>query len=142
MVDAVQDKRNQGRRSNAPSNRPVEEPEFAEQVVRINRVSKVVTGGRRFSLTAFVVVGDREGKVAWGKGKGKEVPDAIRKGMKSARRRLAPVVLKGATIPYAVTGEFCSAKVILKPASPGTGVIAGAAVRAVVEGDKSGVRPP
>lgn len=107
--------------------------DFVEEVVKINRVAKVVTGGRRFSLTALVVVGDRKGSAGFGSGKGKEVPDAIKKGVKNARKNMKKVNLDGTTIPYEVTGEFCSAKVFLKPAAPGTGLIAGAAVRSVLE---------
>lgn len=107
--------------------------EFVESVVKINRVAKVVTGGRRFSLNAMVVVGDRNGRVGYGSGKGKEVPDAIQKAIKNAKKHLVQVRQKNTSIPYEVMGEYCSAKVLLKPAPEGTGIIAGASVRAVME---------
>jgi small subunit ribosomal protein S5 len=102
-------------------------------VVRISRVAAVVKGGRRFSFSAAVVVGDGDGKVGIGYGKAREVPSAVEKAMKDGRRNMVPVALKGTTIPYQVTGRFGASRVILVPASPGTGVIAGAPVRAVVE---------
>lgn len=104
-----------------------------ERLVKVNRVAKVVTGGRRFSLNALMVVGDQEGRVGCGTGKGKEVPDAIRKAVKNAKKDLRKVSLKGNTIPYQVEAEYCAARVLLKPAPPGTGIIAGTAVRAVME---------
>ena len=109
------------------------EGDVKEFVVRVKRVSKVVTGGRRFSLNSFVVVGDGKGLVGCGLGKGNEVPDAMSKAFKNARKRVQPVILKGTTIPYEVEAEFCAARVLLKPAPEGTGIIAGAAVRAVME---------
>ena len=108
--------------------------DFFEVVVKINRVAKVVKGGRRFSLTAFVVVGDKKGSIGFGSGKAKEVPDAIRKAVQDARKNMTKFVTSGVTIPYTVTGVFRGAKVLLKPAREGTGLIAGSAVRAVVEG--------
>lgn len=107
--------------------------DFAEKVVFINRSSKVVKGGRRFSFSALVVVGDKKGKVGWGLGKGAEVSDAIRKGGEIAKTRMNPVSLKDSTIPHEVTARYCGAHILLRPASPGTGIIAGKTVRAVLE---------
>ncbi len=107
--------------------------EIKDQVISINRVTKVVKGGKNLSFSALVVVGDRQGRVGYGMGKAKEVPAAIKKGVDKAKREMIEVPMSGSTVPHAVMGAFGSGRVMIKPAQEGTGVIAGGAVRAVME---------
>ena len=126
-------KDNKRNRRKDDQNEVREKPEFEERVVHISRNSKVVKGGRRFSFGALVVVGDHKGRVGYGLGKAAEVSDAIRKAGENAKRDLHTVTMRGTTLPHAVTGKHSGAQVLIRPASEGTGVIAGGACRAVLE---------
>lgn len=116
-----------------PSKAQQENSEFAEYVVKINRCATVVKGGRRFSFSALVVVGNRNGEVGVGFGKANEVPPAVQKALKDARRSMVKVSMKGDTIPHQIIGKYRATRIFLKPAMPGTGVIAGGSVRAIIQ---------
>jgi small subunit ribosomal protein S5 len=107
--------------------------DFTEKLIKLNRVAKVVKGGRRFSFSALIVVGDKNGTVGYGYGKANDVAEAIRKAVEKAKKNVIKVPMKNATIPHRIQGEFKSAKVLMKPAAPGAGIIAGGPVRAVME---------
>jgi small subunit ribosomal protein S5 len=125
--------RRNNRDRRARTRQPDEKDQFTEKVVSIRRVSKVVKGGRNLSFSAFVVIGDENGKIGFSSGKATAVPDAVKKAVTSAKKDMAPIVLNGTTVPHEVIAKFGASKVMIKPASQGTGVIAGGGVRAVME---------
>ncbi len=132
-MDNNKNKSGRGRKPRKSRKRRRQDKQFEERVVNIGRVAKVVKGGRRFSFTALVVVGDGKGQVGFGTGKAGEVPDAIKKAIESAKKDLIRVPINKTTIPHTVTGKYAGAQVLMRPAVEGTGVIAGGPVRAVLE---------
>ena len=131
--DRDRDRGGRGRRGDRRRDNEPEGPEYIEKVVDINRVAKVVKGGRRFSFTAVVVVGDGQGRVGFGMGRANEVPEAIRKGGVIARRSMIQVPMREGTISHELLAKFKASKVVMRPAAPGAGIIAGGAVRAIME---------
>jgi small subunit ribosomal protein S5 len=120
------DRRNRGRERD-------QDKEFTEKLIQLNRVAKVVKGGRRFSFSALVVVGDKKGKVGFGFGKANDVSEAIRKAVEKGKRGMITLPIKNGTLPHEITGKYKSSSILMKPAAPGTGIIAGGAVRAILE---------
>jgi small subunit ribosomal protein S5 len=129
----VREERKQRPRPNRPNNRDSADPEMEERVVAVNRVAKVVKGGRRFSFSALMIVGDKKGNVGYGLGKAKEVPEAIRKATQTAKGQMIKVPIENGTIPHAILGEFDAGKILFKPAAEGTGVKAAGACRSILE---------
>ncbi len=125
--------RSRGRGRNRDRNRDREDRDMVEKLVKLNRTAKVVKGGRRFSFSALMVVGDRKGNVGFGIGKANDVAEAIRKSLDRARRNMVKLPVKNGTIPHEILGKFKGASVLLKPAAPGTGIIAGGPIRAIME---------
>jgi len=137
-VEAGADVKEKRKGNRKPGNKPKRaqgptDPDMEERVVAVNRVAKVVKGGRRFSFSALMVVGDKKGRVGYGLGKAKEVPEAIRKATQAAQRNMVKVSIDNGTLPHEITGRFCSSKILFKPAAEGTGVKAAGACRSILE---------